>query len=231
MALNDYKWVFKTDIIELVKSENPFGDYYVFDFKAPNSKWFTWEHWFFSLTEKIKDRWWRALSIASNPEEGIMKVATKIGNKPSQFKAKLKSMKKWDTIKLRGPFGNFKIQDQSSPIILIAWGIGIAPMRAFLEKLKHNTSREVILLYSSHDWYLFQEEFNEIEKNNDTITLHYLTGRQELSKYIKNYALQYSNRWYFYISGTLDMIKWATNTLTENKITKKRILNDPFYGY
>lgn len=231
MALSDYKWLFRTDTIELVSSENPHGDYYTFDFKAPNSTWITGEHGFFSLTEKIKSKSWRAFSVASNQEEGIIKIATKIGDKPSEFKQILKNMQVGTQMKLRGPFGSFRIQDESSPIVLIAGWIGIAPMRAFLDRLKHDTSREVVLLYSARDGYLFEDEFNQIAQNNPSITLHYLNNRQELTRQIKKYSIKYADTAYYYLSGTIPMIKWATDVLTQNNISKKHILNDPFYGY
>lgn len=232
MALKDYKWIFNTDILQLKQSSNPFWDYYIFDFNTNNSHWETWEHAFFILPEKVaKDRWWRALSLASNQEEWIMRVATRIGDNPSVFKKYLKNMKPGDDIKIRGPFWTFKLQDETSPIVLIAGWIGIAPMRALLDRVKHDTKRDIILLYSSNDWYLFKADFDEIMKNNTKVTIHYTTGRHELSTLINQYSTQYQNSGYYYISGTPDMIKWVTKSLKSNNVKSNRLLNDPFYGY
>lgn len=232
MALRDYKWIFKTHMLVLKDSKNLFWDYYIFDFEIGNLTWETWEHAFFIAQEKLeKDRWWRALSIASNHKEWIMRVATRISNTPSNFKKYLKNMKTWDKMKIRGPFGTFKIQDKTSPIVMIAWGIGIAPMRALLDRVKNETHQDIVLLYSSRDWYAFQEEFNEIAKNNIRIKLHYISWRDELNIYIQQYSNQYKNSWYYYLSWTPNMIKWVTKTLKDNNIKNNRLLNDPFYGY
>jgi predicted ferric reductase len=232
MALKDYKWLFNTDILQLKQSSNPFWDYYVFDFTTNNSTWETWEHAFFILPEKIaKDRWFRPLSIASNHEEWIIRVATKISDSPSEYKKYLKSMKPGDIIKIRWPFGSFKILNETSPIVLIAGWIGIAPMRALLDRVKNDTNRDIVLLYSSNDWYIFKNEFDEIKKNNKKVTIHYITWRNELSTYINQYSSKYQNNGYYYLSGTIPMIKSVTKTLKTNNISGKRLLNDPFYGY
>ena len=231
MALKDYKWIFNTDILQLKQSSNPFWDYFVFDFSTNDSVWKTWEHAFFILPEKVsKDRWWRALSIASNHEEWVMRVATRISKTPSAFKKYLKNMKPGDDIKIRWPFWNFKLQDETSPIVMIAGWIGIAPMRALLDRVKDNTSHDTILLYSSNDWYLFKDEFDAIMKNNSKITIAYTTWRHELSALINEYTTKYQNNGYYYISGTPDMIKWVTTSLKSNNVTSKNILNDPFWS-
>ena len=72
-----------------------------------------------------------------------MQIATKIGDNPSSFKHHLKNLTPGDRVQLRGPFGWFKIQDQSSPIIFIAGGVGIAPIRALLKELEEQKSREI----------------------------------------------------------------------------------------
>lgn len=232
MALKDYKGIFKTDILQLKKSYNPFWDYYIFDFNINNSNWETWEHAFFISPKKLKkDRWFRPLSIASNQEEWIMRVATKINKTPSEFKKFLKNMKPWDDIKIRWPFWSFKLQDNTSAILLIAGWIGIAPIRALLNKVKNDTKREIVLLFSSNDGYIFKDEFDEIMKNNSQIKIHYLTSREELSMLTNKYSNKFQNSAYYYLSWTIPMIKSVTKNLKDNNIKNNRLFNDPFYWY
>lgn len=171
------------------------------------------------------------MSIASTHDEGIVKIGTRMGETPSTWKQKISSMKPGDKINIRGPFGPFKIQDQESPVVMIAGGIGITPFRAILKQISTEKQRDIVLVYSSNEDYLFKAELDAIAKNNDKITIHYVSGREEVSSLIAEYAKKYSNDGYYYISGAPSMIKSIQSQLKENGITKKRILNDSFQGY
>jgi NAD(P)H-flavin reductase len=60
------------------------------------------------------------MSVASIHEENIIKIGTKIPASSSPWKQKLRSLKAGETINIRGPFGWFKIQDETSPVVMVA---------------------------------------------------------------------------------------------------------------
>lgn len=230
MKLSDLKWLFHTDDLIFQKSENPFWDYWIFDFDAWKNTWKTWEHALFSLKEDFKWRKFKALSIASNDDEWIIKVGTKISESPSEYKKNLINLKKWDKVKMRWPFGSFYLQDQTTPVIMIAWWIWITPFRAMMLRLR-STKKEVVLLYSSNDWYLFEEELNNITKNNSKIKIQYISDRKQLELLINDYAEKYKNNAYYFISGLPKMIKTVRNNLKKYDVKSKNMFNDSFQWY
>lgn len=66
-----------------------------------------------------------------------------------------------DAVTVKGPFGNFYLRETSSPIICIAGGSGMAPIKALLEGLVDSkTSRRVFFLYGARtqkDLYCLEE--------------------------------------------------------------------------
>lgn len=230
MKLADMKGIFHSDTLTLKASENPFGDYWIFDFDAGENTWITGEHALFTVPGEYKWKKWRAMSIASNHEEGIVKIGTRISDTPSTYKTALKNLKVWDEVKMRGPFGWFKLQDDTSPVIMIAGGIWITPFRALIDRL-HDAHREIVLLYSSRDWYLFKDEFDEISWQNPNIKIHYISGRDELKDFTDRYAQKHRNNADYFISGLPKMIASVKKNLKSHWIKGNNIFNDSFYGY
>ncbi len=232
MKLRDLKGLFRSSKHKLICSENPFGDYWVFDFAAKDIDWRPGEHGIYTLPDfEVQGKKWRAFSVASHPTEGFMRIGTKIGNKPSSFKTKMRDMKTGDEIKIRGPFGWFLLQDETSPIVMIAGGIGITPYRALFKKLAKGNKREATLIYSSNDGYLFQDELDSIAAADGNINIEYVSSREETRDKIDDRAQKYENNAFYYISGAPPMIESAIDSLKEKGIDRKRIITDPFKGY
>src|SRR5450631_3753447 len=74
------------------------------------------------------------------------------------------SLKERDILRLEGPFGSFFLRaDSDKPIILLASGTGLAPIKAIVEHLQHLGSARTTVLYWGcrsridlylHDWVL-----------------------------------------------------------------------------
>lgn len=64
-------------------------------------------------------------------------------------------------VRLRGPFGSFQMSDSSSPVICVAGGSGMAPIKAMLEDLKkRGRNRPVLFFYGARtrrDLYCLKE--------------------------------------------------------------------------
>lgn len=200
----------------------------IFDFKAWNNVWKSWEHALFSVNADYKWSKMRALSIASNHEEWILKFATKISDKSSEYKKYLMTLKAGDKIKMRWPFGWFYLQDETTPVVMIAWGIWITPFRSIMLSLK-DSKREAVLLYSSNDGYLFEDEFNDIVRNNPNIKLVYISWRKELEEHINNYIVMFNNNAHYFISWAPEMIKSVKKNLKNKWV--RNIFSDLFYWY
>ena len=69
------------------------------------------------------------------------------------------AMKEKDILRIEGPFGSFFLrEDSDKPIILLASGTGVAPIKAIIEQLQHTNSQRQAVLYwgcrSKADLYL-----------------------------------------------------------------------------
>ncbi len=234
MRLQDFRGLFHHEEVELISIEHIADDYYVAEFKNPESlSWEPGEHAIFTIKgRKIKGKKWRAFSIASRHEEGVIRIGTRIGPDPSAYKAVLRDLAPGNRIDMRGPFGWFKLQDVTSPIVMIAGGIGITPIYGILKELEASDNRrKVEVIVSSKGHYLFKEEIDGIAQEDANITIHYTRSRDEAQAMIKNSSELYGQRGWYYISGTPSMIREVTNQLTSSSIPSKRIINDPFKGY
>ncbi len=234
MKLSDFKGIFKKNSLSLINTVNPSDDYYEFNFSIPNHlTWVPGEHGIFSMpNNKVAGNKWRAFSIASTPDEGVLKVATKIGDSPSSFKENLRNLKEGDTVSIRGPVGWFKLPKKSSPLVFITGGIGITPIRALMKQLQtEGWQHQVTLLYASRGSYMFQNELDEIAKDNEKISIRYLKSQDETESAVKDLCLSLGNDALYYISGAPQMIKHIKKFIKSQKIKGKQIINDPFFGY
>jgi len=125
MKLSDFKGLFKKSVLTVISVKNPHGDYYEVALEPKAStRWNPGEHGIFKLPDnQVEGKKWRAFSIASIPEEGLVLIGTRIGSEISSFKKELISMKKGDKVAMTGPFGWFKMQDASTPIVMVAGAI------------------------------------------------------------------------------------------------------------
>lgn len=233
MKLSDLKGLFQTADIPLIRSRRIRGNQYVFDFGIEGLQpWRPGEHGAFYFKGKhVSGKPYRGFSIASIPEEGVLKIATRIGDDPSSFKAHLRAMIPGDVIRIRGPFGWFTLRDQHSPVVLIAGGIGIAPLRALLKTMEKDNKRMVTLIYSAGNDHLFKEELQAIGNKDPKIKLWFLHSRDELLKIVNKSITAYGPSAYYYLSGTPAMLKDLIRHLKSKGIPRKKIITDPFFGY
>jgi len=233
MKIKDFKGVFQTMNVKFISAKNIGKDYY--EIKLEKPKGLTWrpgEHAIFSIpSQKISGKKWRGFSIASTSKENVILLGTRTGNTMSEFKRVLLNLSPGDLVKMRGPFGWFTEQDQKTPVVMIALGVGITPIRALLAEFEHQKDRKVDVIYSSQDIYMFKDIIDEIIQHNESMDITYTSSINETKDAINRLSKQYSNNAYYYISGSLKGIKSVKNQLKENGIKSKRMINDFFLGY
>jgi ferredoxin-NADP reductase len=233
MKLLDFKGIFKKSMLTIESVRNVYGDYYEIKLKPEAGVlWNPGEHGIFKLpNNKVEGKKWRGFSVASVPEEGVMIIGTRTGKEISSFKNELISMKKGDEVAITGPFGWFKIRDSITPIVMVAGGVGITPIRALLKQLEHDLSRPVDLIYASSDYYLFEDEIQVIVTSNEKMTLQKTAGSRETSAAIADLITKYKNNAFYYISGSQPFIGAIKKQIIAEDVKKSRIINDPFLGY
>jgi ferredoxin-NADP reductase len=233
MKLRDFKGLFTTTKVSFIRSENIANDYYEIRLEKPkNLTWRPGEHGIFKLPgKKVENKKWRAFSIASSPKEDIILLGTRAGEKISSFKQQLITMKHGETVQIRGPFGWFVSKSSENPIVLIALGVGITPIRALLVQLEHRHQLEVDVVYSSNDYYMFKERIDTVISQNKSFNIDYVSTKEDTEISILKQVKKYGNSANYYISGSMKGIKSIKRLLKEKGIKSSRIINDPFLGY
>lgn len=235
MRLYDILGLLKTNEIKLVDKKPEASGSYLFSFEfKPDLEWKAGQHGMFKFKgEKLYGGNFRPFSVASTKDENIIIILTKIGDTPSGFKSKLKSMEVGDTISLRGPFGGFYISDYNRPMVMVAGGVGITPMRALLKDIDGNgilTDASLLYIDSSGE-FAFKEELEIIKRDNPNISIHFLNDRKILDEKLSDLTNRHNNNATYFISGSPKMVKDIKNKIEARGIKKRNIINDSFRGY
>jgi ferredoxin-NADP reductase len=219
----------KTYQIKLIKQTHLMNEYYQFDFEKPEG--FEFENGqyaiFAHVNKEVEGRKVRAFSIASSVEEDFIRVATRIVDKPSDFKQKLKDLKPGDVIQFNAPVGDFTLEKDTNHVF-VAGGIGITPIRSMLLDIKLKQSNDALLLYSEiNEAYPFLEEFKALE-NLDIKLAHDIEPTQKI---IKEAAEQYQNNAVYYLAGSPSFVSGISGQLISLGIDQSHIKFDKFTGY
>lgn len=106
------------------------------------------------------------------------------------FSNKLIAMTVGDKLSASLPYGYFYTEYDSSSLVLIAGGIGIAPFKAMIEEsLVKTLNRKIILFYSNKTIadIIFKNEFDELMKKfPENFKLNYYFTQESVSGEIKN---------------------------------------------
>lgn len=233
MKYTDFTGMFNRVELTVSSVENPHDDYHVITFDYPKDlTWDSGEHGLFTLPgKKVSGRPFRIFSVASTPSENKLMIATHANEPVSSFKRVLFSLSKGDKVAMLGPFGWYKVKDTTSPIVMIAAGIGITPNRALIKQLEHDTQRDVFLVYSSSDTHLFKDELDKISEINPRFHPFYTTNRNQTRRTYLKLANTLEDDAIYYIAGTPKSVHDISKRLRKNGISFKRIVFDPYLGY
>lgn len=127
----------------------------------------------------------RAYSMANYPEEkGIIMLNVRIAFPPfrndkvppGKMSSYIFSLKEGDEVTISGPYGEFFATENSTEMIFIGGGAGMAPMRAHLfDQFKRiNTNRKVSFWYGarSKKEIFYDDDFDELVRNNKNFNWH-----------------------------------------------------------
>ena len=134
----------------------------------------------FRLKSVVREPVARAYSLANAPQDKqhavlVVKVAlpppsAPAGTPPGQVSSYLFGLRAGDRISLRGPFGEFHIQESEKEMLLIGGGAGISPLRSMvLDLLARGSKRRIGFWYGARDFedLCYVEEFEKLAATHD----------------------------------------------------------------
>jgi Na+-transporting NADH:ubiquinone oxidoreductase subunit F len=91
---------------------------------------------------------YRAYSIASDPaNKRIIELIIKLVSNGICTTYCFKYLKVGDEVKINGPYGEFRLSETGAPIVFIAGGVGMAPIRCILHHMKNTGNRRKATYY------------------------------------------------------------------------------------
>lgn len=233
MQLKYIKGIFKSSKGKIVEVIHHDLDYYTVKIAVDaKMRWNAGEFAMFTLKDKsIKGKKYRMFSVASLPRDGHILIGFRTGKNPSSFKEFIINEGVNMEIKIRGPFGAFRLRDDLKPVVLYASGVGITPIISLLKDIENHNGRAINVVYASSGFYLFKEEIDRIVKEHSNIKIVYTKTTEETQGELVKLATRLGNSAYYYNSGAPFVIKSVKALLRKNGIKNKNLINDSFSGY
>lgn len=185
----------------------------------------------------VQKRWF---TLSSSPSESHLAITTRIATASrSPYKQLLHNLKPGDPLIASEPMGDFVLPlDTTIPLIFVAAGLGITPVRSMLTWLADSgQDRSVQLLYAVSDPgdFAFSALFDAANiqttyiatKTNKNWPQH--TGRLDAARIIT--LTNQTPGTLIYISGPELMVETITKDLVRLGINPLRIISDYFLGY
>ncbi|WP_342506446.1 FAD-dependent oxidoreductase [Sporosarcina sp. FSL K6-2383] len=224
----------KRDLIFLESYKESEGVYTFLFQKEKDVTWKAGQHGLFSITHKKVKNSTKPFTIASSTVENVVRITTRIGDNPSDFKKAMLELKQDMTIRMAGPVGGFYLEDNNNPSLLIAGGVGITPFRAILKQVEadwNTNEKQINLLYmDSGNSYLFKDELDRIARKS-SINITYLDSRDDLHEEVDKFISLYKDNANYFIAGSKSMVNSMSTYLQGKKISKRNIKKDSFFGY
>lgn len=192
--------------------------------------------------EKSPVEVYRAYSIASDPaQKGIIDLIIRLVPNGICTTYCFNHLKEGDEMKLNGPYGSFHLSDTDAPIIFIAGGSGMAPIKCILHHMKNTQNqREAVYYFGANvvkemfmveDMRRFESELANfrfvpvIAKPAEGETWSGQTGlvTQAVQRDMKNASLYEA-----YLCGSPGMIDASIKVLNELGVTNDRVFFDKF---
>ncbi len=98
--------------------------------------------------EKSSEEVYRAYSIASDPaDKSAMELIIRLVPGGICTTYCFEYLKEGDEVRINGPYGDFRLSDTDAPIVFVAGGSGMAPIKCMLHEMKNTDSKRKAVYY------------------------------------------------------------------------------------
>ena len=187
--------------------------------------------------ERGDKRWF---TLSSSPTDEMVSITTRLDPvRPSSFKQTLFNMKPGTKLALADPMGDFVLpMKQDIPVVFVAGGIGITPMRSMVKWLVDTgEKRQIYLFYAANmlEEVAFRELFEsapidfEIILQNPPRNWQDKSGRLTTEEILRLPGVK--DKALVYLSGPEPMVETFYKELKARGIPEHRLVTDYFPGY
>lgn len=182
----------------------------------------------------------RIYSIASAPHlKGTLQFCIQ-SQGDGRGVASLKGLVPGDSVSVRAPQGNFRICDTQRPLIFVAGGSGISPIRAFIGELTLDPSGSPIQLIHGcreAESIPFQQEFLSLSQRLRTRLATYFFAEKGQQDHVHSGSVlqgfsmnpELINREaHYYLCGPNGMVSAVKKALLENGISEEQVFSERF---
>jgi glycine betaine catabolism B len=179
-------------------------------------------------------------TISSSPTESLFSITTKFArDRSSTYKNVLKQLPLGSRAQFAEPMGDFVLpKDKRIPLVFVAGGMGITPVRSMVKYLADTgEQRRITLLYDVHDVaeLAFKELFTGYPLQFVPIVSPRPAGwNGEAGRVAASHILQAvgdSTDTLIYLSGPEIMVETLYGELKDGGLPGRRLITDYFHGY
>ena len=182
----------------------------------------------------------RWFTLSSSPTEELLSITTKFAShQGSSFKQCLAQLKPGTLLRLADPMGDFVLpRDKTIPLVFVAGGMGVTPMRSMVKWLLDNgEKRQIHLIYAvtEEDELAFVPLFTEYGLQLTPVVKIPQSGYSgetgSLSTDRISQLAPDDDRYRLYLSGPEPMVETFYKDLKAKGFTEDRLVTDYFPGY
>ncbi len=175
----------------------------------------------------------RYFTISSSPTEKNLAITTRIIK--SSFKQKLGSLLLGSVVEMRGPWGNFILDEKDKrPRVYLAGGIGITTARSMAVYIRDkNLDIPFTLLasFSKKDRVIFYDELTAF-KNKKIKTIFKMTSETgRINENTIKETVEDTGNSVYYISGPISFVEAMEKIIKGLGVAEKNIKTEDFPGY
>ncbi len=182
----------------------------------------------------------KAYSISGRVSEKRFTISVKA---MGEFSNRLVGMKSGDILTGSNPYGYFYSEEENTPLVMIAAGIGAAPFHAIIfEALKKRPLRKIFLFHSSKkaEELVFKKEFGDLAARHPSLKIFYhitqedaaipfaAMGRINVKRVLDAVSEEIINA-EFMICGSISFTRDMWRGLHDSGVSEEKIYTEAFF--
>jgi ferredoxin-NADP reductase len=187
-------------------------------------------------TDERGDKHW--FTISSSPTEPLFSITTKFARgRSSTYKQTLLGIPVGTRLHFADPMGDFVLpKDKRIPLVFVAGGIGVTPVRSMVKYLTDRQERrDLTLIYDVHtaEDLVFADLFTAYGLRYTPLITTGPRDQSALGKVDTERILAAANTpdALIYLSGPEPLVETLNGELQKNGVEARRLITDFFHGY